>query len=180
MKQSTIILLFIVLVAGISILVREAFPKKVLTNNLDTLWVESPVPSLNLDSIPAHVSLKKELSKVKYDREEWRRWAGVYEHMNYLLRDSINNFDYLIDSLLTIIASVDTILPPYGDTLNLKYKFPPINLFSIGFYPASRPTMVIHDIIYKTPEPSFFKKLEPYAYFSVGLLSGYGFSQLRK
>lgn len=180
MKQSTFIILFIILVAGISILVREAFPKRVLTNNLDTLWVESPIPPLNLNDIPAHISLKKELVKANYDRSEWKKWAEIYGQMNYLLRDSLNENNYLIDSLLTIIAEIDTLLPPYGDTLNVKYKFPPINLFSIGYFPVSRPTMVIHDIVYKTPEPTFFDKLKPYAYFSLGLLSGYGLSQLQE
>jgi hypothetical protein len=99
MKQSTLIILFIILVAGISILVREVFPKRVTSPPItDTLWNSASVPAVVLDSIPAHISLKKELVKANYDRNEWKKWAGIYEQMNYLLRDSINNHNYLIDS----------------------------------------------------------------------------------
>lgn len=85
-----------------------------------------------------------------------------------LIRDTIYT-DTGKTIVIQTIASKDTVIGPYKDTLDIKYFFPPKNLFTLGFVPSPRPVQISYVPQYiQVPVQegaSFFEKAE---WFVVG------------
>jgi hypothetical protein len=82
----------------------------------------------------------------------------VYKHLPARLDTVI-----LHDTVKLVIASKDTVLKPYGDSLSIKYYFPPFNYFDLMFVPAPRPveirTQYVTTTVTLTVSPTFWDKL---------------------
>jgi hypothetical protein len=82
----------------------------------------------------------------------------------------------------TWVASVDSILPPYGDTLGVWYYFPPVNAFDFSFRPSPRPVefqyLYKDTMIYVQQENSNI--WGDIATHTASFLAGYGLAKLVK
>ena len=82
----------------------------------------------------------------------------------------------------TWVASVDTILRPFMDTLGVWYYFPPVNAFDFSFRPSPRPVefkyMYRDTTIYVNIEESNF--WEDIASHAAAVLVGYGLNAVIK
>jgi hypothetical protein len=157
-----IVIVFVILTGVVAFFSGQYIGSHKQSNRQDTVIVRTttivPVPVIKIDTLPAVITMKRELA---ISQEEAWYWKNQFENYQQdTVRDSL--------SYQLPVAEKDTVIQQHNDSIHVAYHFPPKNFFSLSIKPGK--LSIKHDSIFVTKGYELPVSVwQPVKYVSIGI-----------